>query len=27
LRELGFVVDGPTGPQVQLPQAIADTMP
>ena len=27
LRELGFVVDGPTGPQVQVPQSIADTMP
>jgi len=27
LRELGFVIDGPTGPQVQVPQSIADTMP
>jgi ribonuclease-3 len=26
LRELGFVVDGPTGPQVQVPQPVADTM-
>ena len=27
LRELGFVIDGPTGPQVQVPQSIDDTMP
>jgi ribonuclease-3 len=27
LRELGFVIDGPTGPQVQAPQPIVDTMP
>ncbi len=27
LRELGFVIDGPTGPQVQVPQPIVDTMP
>ncbi|MBM4110043.1 MAG: ribonuclease III [Phycisphaerae bacterium] len=27
LRELGFVIDGPSGPQVQVPQPIAETMP